>query len=256
MVSMNVLLRKTYQEVKMLERLITPGDKVEMVAKELVILPDGTEGTSRYMTVVTDVSQDNLIEIAMPMEKTRMVLLPVDGEYSVCFFTDAGMYTGVAKIVGREKRENTFVLIAEMITELTKSQRREFYRFNCVVETLMKAISESEAAAIGKKLGRIISDNAFTNGIIVDISGGGLRLVTKEQHEVGDTLCLKFHLPIEHEEKEFLLASKVVHSERVKNQKQEYELRVKFLYLENIMREEIIRYIFNEERKNRKNNKR
>lgn len=252
---MNVLLKKTLQEVKMLERLITPGDKVEMIAKEMMILPDGTEGTSRYMTIVTDVSQDNLIEIAMPMEKTRMVLLPVDAEYQVCFFTDAGMYTGAVKIVGREKRGNTCVLIAELITELTKSQRREYYRFNCIVDSYSKTINESEAASIGKRLGRIISEQDFSKGVIVDISGGGLRFVSREQHEIGDNLCLKFMLPIEQEEKMFTVAAKVVNTQRLEKQKEEYEVRVKFIYLENIMREEIIKYIFDEERKNRKNSR-
>lgn len=253
---MSVLLKRAVQEVKMLEKMITPGDKVEMTASEKVILPDGTEGTSRYMTIVTDVSEDNILEIAMPMEKTKLVLLPVDGEYHVCFFTNAGMYTGTVKIIDRQKRESTYVLIAELISELTKSQRREYYRLNCVIEMVTKQIGENEAQTVGKNLGHLVSQEAFNKGVIVDISGGGLRFVAKQQFEPGTYLYLKFSLPIENEEREFSLAAKVVTSGRVGKQPGEYENRVKFLYLENTVREEIIKYIFDEERKNRKNGKR
>lgn len=240
----------------MIEKVITPGDKVEMTASEKVILPDGTEGTSRYMTMVTDVSENNILEIAMPMEKTKLVLLPVDGEYHVCFFTGAGMYTGTVKIVDRQKRESTYVLVAELISELTKSQRREYYRLNCIIEMAAKKISENEVHAIGKNLGHLISQEDFCKGVIVDISGGGLRFVSKKCFETGTNLYLKFALPIGDEERELELAAKVVTSGPVGKQKDEYENRVKFLYLENTMREEIIKYIFDVERKNRKNGKR
>lgn len=240
----------------MLERMITPGDKVEMTASEKVILPDGTEGTSRYMTIVTDVSEDNMLEIAMPMEKTKLVLLPVDGEYHVCFFTAGGMYTGTVKIVDRQKRDNTYILIAELISELTKSQRREYYRLNCIIEMLTKQIRENEVQAVGKNLGHLISQDDFEKGVIVDISGGGLRFVAKHQFEPGTNLYMKFSLPIGDEERDFSLAAKVVASAKVGKQQGEYENRVKFLYLENTIREEIIKYIFDEERKNRKNGRR
>ena len=39
------------------------------------------------------------------------------------------------------------------------------------------------------------------------------------------------------------------------NRRNEYQVRTKFVYLDNITREEIIKYIFDEERKNRKNGK-
>ena len=53
----------------------------------------------------------------------------------------------------------------------------------------------------------------------------------------------------------FLLAAKVVYSGEIENRTNEYENRVKFEFIDTATREEIIKYIFDEERKNRKNGK-
>lgn len=93
-------------------------------------------------------------------------------------------------------------------------------------------------------------------GVIVDISGGGLRFVSRQPFQEGNILYLRFRLPFNDKEKEFKLAARVILSREIEKRQNEYENRVKFLYIDNITREEIIKYIFNEERKNRKNGKR
>ena len=45
-------------------------------------------------------------------------------------------------------------------------------------------------------------------------------------------------------------------SKEIEKRQNEYENRVKFIYIDNTTREEIIKYIFDEDRKNRKNGKR
>lgn len=47
----------------------------------------------------------------------------------------------------------------------------------------------------------------------------------------------------------------MIYSGGIENREGEYENRVKFEYIDTMTREEIIRYIFDEERKNRKNGK-
>lgn len=74
----------------MIEKFISPGDKLELKSTVSVVLPDGTEGVKTYKTSVYDILDDGRLELVMPMEKTRLVLLPVDGEYDVCFFPMGG----------------------------------------------------------------------------------------------------------------------------------------------------------------------
>lgn len=247
--------RKLDQEDSMIEKFISPGDKLEMKSTTEVKLPDGSEGVRLYKSTVYDVLEDGRIEIVMPMEQSKLVLLPVDGEYEVCFFSHGGMYRANVRILDRDKINNTYVLITEMITNLHKFQRREYYRFNCVIEMQMKELNTAEVEAFGKNLGYLISDSDMSRGVIVDISGGGLRFVSRTPYRQGTVLYLKYKLEIADKEKEFNMAAKVLSSEQIPNRTNEYQNRVKFLNMNTTIREDIIKYIFNEERKNRKNGK-
>lgn len=240
----------------MIEKFISPGDKLEMKSIQEVTLPDETVGIKMYKSTVFDISEDGKIMIVMPMEKTKMVLLPTEGEYEVCFFTHGGMYNANIRIIDRQKINNTYVLVTEMLTNLHKYQRREYYRFNCIIEMVTKELDKAEAEAFGKHLGYLISETDMKRGVIVDISGGGLRFVSRQPFQEGNILYLRFRLPFNDKEKEFKLAARVILSREIEKRQNEYENRVKFLYIDNITREEIIKYIFNEERKNRKNGKR
>ena len=51
----------------MIEKIISPGDKLEMKSTVSVVLPDGTEGIKTYKTSVYDVLDDGRIEIVMPI---------------------------------------------------------------------------------------------------------------------------------------------------------------------------------------------
>lgn len=253
---MSVLAKRIEQEALMIEKIISPGDKLEMKSTKEVTLPDGTEGIKLYKTTVFDISDDGKIMITMPMEKAKMVLLPIEGEYEVCFFSNGGMYNANIRIVDREKIDNTYVLFTELITNLHKFQRREYYRFNCIVEMQTRELAKTEAEAFEKQLGYLVSETDMKRGVIVDISGGGLRFVSRHQFEEGKILYLRFKLSINDQEKEFRLAAKVIISREIEKRQDEYENRVKFLYIDNTTREEIIKYIFDEDRKNRKNGKR
>lgn len=247
------LVRK--QGEAMIENLISPGDKLEMKSTVEVVLPDGTQGIRTYKSSVHDVRDDGLIEIMMPIEHTKLVLLPVDGEYDVCFFSRGSMYRANVRIVDREKINGNYVLVAEMISNLHKFQRREYYRYNCILEMMTKEMTTQEIDAYNKGLNNLITSTMLTKGVIVDISGGGIRFVSRNKYEKDSILFLKFGLPIGDKEKNFELVAKVICSDEIANRKDEYANRIKFIYIDNTTREEIIKFIFDEERKNRKNGK-
>lgn len=239
----------------MLEKYISAGNKVEMQSTETIVLPDGTEGKKTYKTTIFDILEDGKLEIVMPMEQTKLVLLPVNGEYDVCFFTDSGMYKATVRIVDRQKINNTYVVIADLTSSLTKFQRREYYRFGCIAEMWVKEMTSNEEEAYAKQLINLVSETNLLKSVMVDISGGGLRFVSRHFYEENTTVYLKFALNKGDEKKEYNLAGKVIYSKELENRENEYENRVKFVHINNTVREDIIKYIFEEERKNRKNGK-
>lgn len=239
----------------MIEKFISPGDKLELKSTVSVVLPDGTEGVKTYRTSVYDILDDGRLELVMPMEQTKLVLLPIDGEYDVCFFSHGGMYRADVRIVDRQKINGTYIVVAEMISNLHKFQRREYYRFNCVIEMKAREMTRQETEAFAKGLTYLISEKDMTRGVIVDISGGGTRFVSRQKFHEDSILLMSFKLPIMENERSFLLAAKVIYSGEIENRTNEFENRVKFEFIDTTTREEIIKYIFDEERKNRKNGK-
>lgn len=239
----------------MIEKFISPGDKLELKSTVSVVLPDGTEGVKTYRTTVYDILDDGRLELVMPMEQTRLVLLPVDGEYDVCFFSHGGMYRADVRIVDRQKINGTYILVVEMISNLHKYQRREYYRFNCVVEMEAREMTRQEVDTFAKGLTYLIPEKDMVRGVIVDISGGGTRFVSRQKFNEDSILLMSFKLPVMEKERSFLLAAKVVYSGGIDNRINEYENRVKFEFIDTTTREEIIKYIFDEERRNRKNGK-
>ena len=121
---------------------------------------------------------------------------------------------------------------------------------------MTKELVQAEVEAFERQLGYLVSEMDMKRGVIVDISGGGLRFVSRQQYQEGNILYLRFNLSINDLEKEFRLAAKVILSKEIEKRQNEYENRVKFIYIDNTTREEIIKYIFDEDRKNRKNGKR
>lgn len=239
----------------MIGKLISPGDKLEMKSVVNVLLPDGTEGVKTYKTSVYDILADGKIQIVMPIDKQKLVLLPVDGEYDVCFFSNGGMYKANVRIVDRQKINNTYIVVAEMITNLHKYQRREYYRFNCIIDMSVREMTEQEVSGFRNGMSALVEDAEMEKAVIVDISGGGLRFVSQRPYQADGMLLMDFSLPVLGVEKNFFVAAKVIYSEKIERREKEYENRVKFEFMRNSTREEIIKYIFDAERKNRKNGK-
>ena len=80
----------------------------------------------------------------MPMEQGKVILLPVDGEYNLCFYTQSGLYQCLARVIDRYKSDNIFVLVMELTTDIRKYQRREYYRLNCVLDMKARNVTPSD----------------------------------------------------------------------------------------------------------------
>lgn len=239
----------------MVEKYILPGDKVELNSLVNVILPDDTRGKKVYKTSVYDVHGDGKIEFLMPIEQTKLILLPINGEYEVCFHSGGIMYKADVRVVERKKNNGKYTFVVEMISSLCKFQRREYYRLNCVFEVMVKEMVEGEEEQYTQGFFERCPKNLIKSGVIVDISGGGLRFISKYPYEKDKMLFLGFELSAADKVKRFEIPSTVIFCKELENRKNEYEVRVKYDYIDKFTREEIIKYIFDEERKIRKNGK-
>ena len=239
----------------LLSKYVTPGCRVDLQAIDR--LKEESKGGEHksYQSKVIDVLSEDRIEISMPMEKTKLILLPVDGEYDLYFYSDNGLYQCYARVVDRYKNNRLYVLVLDLISNLRKHQRREYYRFSCALEMNSRQLQEEEVALAGKREEALIPQLPLKSSVIVDISGGGLRFVANYAYEAQSLILCKYHLLVGGENKEYNLVGKVLNVRELESRKGVFEHRVQYVNVNATEREEIIKYIFDEERKTLKNQK-
>lgn len=237
----------------MLSDIITAGQIVEIEA-----VKDGTEQDrgdvkKTYRTKVFDVLSEDQLEIMMPIEKGKVILLPVDGEFDMCFYTAKGLYQCYTRILDRYKSNNVYIVVAELTSNLKKRQRREFYRLGCALEVKFRVLDEAECDAVEKGFFKPnpLDGAQMKKGVVVDISGGGLRFLAEYQCDVGALIYCTYALEIKGGEKPYHLVGRVLHSREMENRPGAYENRIQYVNMDVDDREEIIKYIFEEERRQR-----
>lgn len=235
----------------MLTEFIRPGDRIEIQAVEQAIL-GGAANKKAYTSKIYDILDDERLEILMPMDGTKLILLPVDGEYRFCFYTNKGLYQCFIRITDRYKSSNIYLLLCEMTSPIEKYQRREYYRYACTLPIKTRDLMDEERKAVEENKFRMWIGLPMAKGHIVDISGGGIRFVTSVRYDVGIQIVLCFSLNIHGREMPYELVGKILSRRENEVRRGEFEYRVMFDVVDNRQREEIIRYIFEEERKSRR----
>lgn len=240
----------------LISKYVVPGCRVDLQAIQRSTSPEEIEGPHRsHQSQVLDILSEDRIEISMPMEKSKLILLPVDGEYDLYFYSDNGLYQCYARVVDRYKNNSLYVLVMDLTSNLRRYQRREYYRFSCALEMNSRQLEEEEISVADKGVNSLIPELPLKSSVVVDISGGGLRFVANYAYEVQSMILCKYRLLIEGRVKEYSLLGRVLAVRELENRKGIYEHRVQYVNMDSEDREEIIKYIFDEERKTLKNQK-
>lgn len=213
-----------------------------------------------YKSQIFEVLEHGELEITMPIEGGKVILLPLDLRYEFAFYTQSGIYKSTGIIRERYKSENRYMLKIVLKAPLTKYQRRQYYRMECTLDMEYYIITKEQAnmqepdMSMETLLDELPLDER-KKGTIVDISGGGIRFVSKEKNEDESYALILVLLQTVNREKEYLIPGRIIRCVRLDTADTLYENRVEFIINDNRMREEIIRYIFEEERRIRKNEK-
>lgn len=235
----------------LLSKFISPGARIELEAVERVLNDAGGE-RKIYESKVVDVIGEDRLEIFMPIEQTKLVLLPVNGEYHVHFFTSRGLFQCDAKVANRYKNGSLYLLEMKITGPLQKYQRREFYRFPCMIDMEVRELSPEEKRGIDKE-GQFNAEDDLKGdkAVILDLSGGGLRFTSATPFEPKSIVVCNYVLRRESGNKRMCIAGELLSCKRLENNPGQYEQRVRFMYISPREREENIRFIFEEERKKR-----
>lgn len=236
----------------MLSNFIRMGDKIDLQAIERSV-GEKTENQKTYASSIYEIVSEDTLEIMMPVEKGKLILLPVDSEYNLVFYGESGLYQCFARVVDRYKSSNVYILVVELTSNLRKYQRREYYRFSCVLDMCARSLQEEELDSLEDIAAYDLTPGLpLKRSVIVDISGGGLRFLASQMYEPGSMLYICYNLLIGEEDKKYEVIGKVLDARKLENRPGTWEHRVQYYNMDKKVREEIIKYIFEEERKSRK----
>ncbi len=237
----------------MLSKFVAVGDKIELRSVDRVMEGNQEVEPKMYSTSVHALLSEDTMEIIMPMEQTKLILLPVDSEHDLIIYGATGLYQCFARVIDRYKSNNVYILVMELTSNLRKYQRREYYRFSCALEMCARNLEEEEIHSIENKVPYVLQPGLpLKRSIIVDISGGGLRFVSEQMYETDSLIYCSYHLVTGGERKKYEIIGKVLAVRELGNRPGSFEHRVQYYHLDKDTREKIIKFIFEEERKERK----
>ena len=239
----------------MISELVKPGQVVDLRSASPDTDKHLEDAKKIYRTKIFDILSEDQLEVLMPMEKSRLILLPVNGEFDLCFFTDNGLYQCFARVIDRYKSNNIYILVLELTSNLRKFQRREYYRFSCALQMSSRELQPEELKALEKddQHPLLIPNLPVKQSVIVDISGGGLRFIASYRYEPETVIWCNYTLLRHGVTKPYNLLGKILSVTELENRPGVFEHRVQYMKMDVDAREEIIRYIFEEERRQRRN---
>ncbi|MEY8392086.1 hypothetical protein D3Z36_03565 [Lachnospiraceae bacterium] len=245
--------------------VIKIGDKVDVQILQNIEKDKSGKRSKRdksqkvYHSRVQDILENGMFEIEVPTMGGRMIFLPTGVRLEFLFYTKSGMYRCLGHIKERYNKECLNLLLIERKTPWEKFQRRDYYRHECLMEILYYPILKEELEQVSieelKTHHRMLyPQETPQNGIAVDISGGGARIVTDRPGERGEYLVISMSL---NEDDYMEVLGEVLfcqglenkYGDRANNQSK-YEYRIQFS-IDSKERERIIKYIFEQERKYR-----
>lgn len=224
------------------------------IMRELEAERSGKKEAKVYKSTVCEIDSENSLQIAMPMEGGKMILFDRGLQVELTIHARPTMYKCKAVVQDRYKKDGLYFLDV-VCGKLTKFQRREFFRIECIVDFKFYVLpedwtmSEEKAKDLYLKAQSEEVDWVEDQGVILDISGGGIRFLSTQKLEEGRTLLVFFRLKNDKMDQTFYIHSELLASIKSESAEEKYMNRAKFLFQDLRDRENIVKYVFEEERK-------
>lgn len=241
----------------MLSKVVSVGNRIDIVvAKEGQEDENENENVS-YPSKICDIINDDRLACTMPVRSNKLVVLPNGMKFEMYLYSSMGMYKCMAMITDRYKENNIYLLEVELLSELEKYQRRQYYRLEVMLDIKYKKFTDDEYELYSNTgiISQSLDDRNYANGTTVDISGGGVKFVSHEQLSEDTNLYCVLKIVYLGIEYNIGIVGNIITSTSVLNRAGYYEHRMEYMTINSDEREIIIKYIFEEERKKRKNRK-
>ena len=236
------------REIIIKNQVLRVGDKIELkIIKTRSGLTPAEERV--YVSQILDMHKEK-ITAAMPIYEGHIIPLEVGSVLETYFYTAKGIFKTECIIQTRGREENVHIMVLSLLDDISKYQRREYYRLPCNIEVEVTPMHVTEVISYSKE--HVMPQemmNEMIKGMIIDLSGGGIKIVTKIEFRKNDYLAVKFFINLDSGLKEIKLIGRVVASIQSPNDRHYYYNRVQFKEISMEIRDSIVKYIFEQQRK-------
>jgi len=180
----------------------------------------------------------------IPMYKGDYYPLHINTLLNVIFFQKDKVYLFRGKVYERFTVNELHFVKVEVLSDIINIQRRRDYRLSCILEIKYREVELDGLKLKPKK-------EEFTSTRTIDISGGGVCIVLNEELSVNTylecTLNLEDKISVE-------FIGKIVRTEKNEddNVYYKYKAGISYQIINNKDRENIVKFIFKEQRKLRR----
>jgi len=197
------------------------------INKKLEILID----EKYFNSNIQDVTEE-YIAISIPMSSGTYVPLSKDAIIDVIYYEEDNLYKFRSSIIGR-RFENIPILLISNPKEIKKIQRRRYVRVP-LINTAKYTNLKNEPKTNPKTIG----ESKYSKAVLVDLSGGGMRVKIAEEIKLDDFLLVSLNIS----EEDVLIVGQT--KRIIKDDDGRFICGLSFEFLDNSTRERIIKFIF------------
>ena len=210
-----------------------------------------------YTSKVLDIldKRNNILTIYQPVRGDQPLDMLQGREYEVTVYTKQAMIVFKGYFEGFVKDGEHYYVALRLSNDGYRVQRREFFRFSCnlimrcsiiedvdedelnnnIVDTLLQTIRHDQLAETFQ-------------GIVKDIGGGGLRFVSDKELDLDNYIRCELNLGTN----TMMLKGQLLEKQFLPKSTHKFQYRVLFINISVDEQEEIVRYIFDEQKKQRR----
>lgn len=209
-----------------------PGDRVE-----IHVGSQETDSAKTYISQIHEIEDSGVLLVYTPIYRGRLVALEM-AKYALLFMFDNHLVSFNASASVRIKKEGFNVVRFQLLDEGKRVQRRQFYRFDCVLPMKFSPIYKKPSPT---------QSSPMIDGVVRDISGGGMRFVSNESLELGDNLKCILILGREY----IIVIGNVLRKDYVEGEKPPYKFEYRLIFAGILPdeQEKIVQFIFQEQRR-------
>lgn len=211
-----------------LKKYFNIGDRIQVIPLDRKI-------KAEYVSQIADIF-DGILDIFNPIYKSSLVYFRNDEALRIIVSKKEAVYEFDTKVLDKSFGKIPLIRL-KIVSELNKIQRRGYYRLKITKTIKLRKIDKNKNEE---------DINSYYEGILADISGGGMLLFSKYDLDKNDLVEIEIKI---NENKMIILYGVVRRKQFDIGKSFLYEYGIEFQNMKNADREALIKFIFDEQRK-------